>query len=174
MSEFDKGLPNGAKINPGTPLSVTEINSGSGTYVPSAKCKWLKVMLLGGGAGGDASAAGGNWQGGKAAIPVTYWIRRDSSFAYAIGAGGTGTLSGAGSSGGDTTFGSYTGFGAIGASGLAAIAGLRIVGENSPYGKGGAATGGAASGFGAGGGGHTGAAGTGGAGSGGKIIVEEY
>jgi hypothetical protein len=154
--------------------AFNQLSTGTGTYRPGRGTKWLKLTMIGGGAGGSStSAASTPCVGGDAAIAVTYWLAvTKNAYSYSIGAGGLGVAAGAGQDGGNTTFDSFTAYGAKGPSANPAT-GFQP-GKNSPYGQGGNSGGGAASGHGAGGGGTNGSSTTGGAGSEGLILVEEY
>lgn len=177
---FSGGLPNPPAFGGGPPSQpVTMLTSGSGNFIPKAATRWLRVTMIGGGAGGNStSAASTVCSGGKAAIPVSYWVKKvKGSYAYAIGAGGTGVTAGAGTDGGDTTFDTLTAYGARSAAinpAQVSNSGGLTNGENSAYGKGGSLGSGNANGYGAGGGGTNGGSATGGSGSGGLIIIEEY
>lgn len=173
---FSGGLPNPPALGGGSPSQPpTYLTSGSGTFIPKATTQWLRVTLLGGGSAGNSTGGSNNCTGGLAAKPVTHWIKKTkASYAYAIGAGGTGVATGAGNSGGDTTFDSLTAYGAQGGGPNPTTLGSPFAGESSGYGKGGAWMSGNASGYGAGGGGTNGAGNAGGNGSGGLIIIEEY
>lgn len=177
MGVNNAGLPNQPDkvLTPATPVQVpTRLTSGSGTFVPKPGTKWLRVTLLGGGAGGNANVSSA-CTGGLAAIPVTYWVKNTKTgYVYAVGAAGTGLANQAGLAGGNTTFDALTAYGALGPNQTPYQLG-HSMGQNSPYGQGGGWASGAghASGYGAGGAGSA-PSGTGGNGSGGLIIVEEY
>jgi len=173
MSEFDAGLPNRDTPIVGAPRYTWQL-AGTGNFIPQAGTTWLKVTLLGGGAGGNSTSGATSCSGGNAAIPVTYWIQNTkSSYAYAVGAAGNGAAGGPGGAGSDTTFDTLTGYGALSPNANPYSYG-ETHGMSSPYGKGGAYPSVSASGFGAGGGGTGGGGATGGNGSPGTIFVEEY
>ena len=163
----------------GAPRAVpTDLNSGSGTWAGPAYDCTLLVEYCGGGAGGSSTSAGIMCCGGKASVVRREWIKHTAgaSYSYAVGAAGTGVASGAGSDGGDTTFGSLpTAYGGKGPAQNPAAAGAYgpAFGEDTIWGRGGAPGGGAANGYGAGGGGHI-SAGTAGNGTGGRIRITEY
>lgn len=154
------------------PLRLTQYTSGTGTFTPLGNTRWMRVTVLGGGAGGNSSSGAQNNPGGKAAIPVTFWVQKTaSSYSYSVGAGGTGVGSGTGNSGSNTTFGTLTGYGALGGNGGG---NTTFNGEGNQYGQGGIFPLNAATGFGAGGAGTGGSGTAGGSGTGGLIIIEEY
>lgn len=173
---FSGGLPNPPAFGGGPPSQPpTYLTSGSGTFIPKAATQWLRVTMIGGGAGGNSTSGSNNCTGGAAAKPVTHWIKKTkASYAYAIGAGGTGVASASGTAGGDTTFDTLTAYGAQGGGPNPTQQGVTFHGESNGYGKGGAWAYGNATGYGAGGGGANGSGTSGGNGSGGLIIIEEY
>jgi hypothetical protein len=177
---YNAGLPDQGPAFSATPTQPpTYLTSGSGNFAPKATTQWMKVTLLGGGAGGNSTSSPSTvCSGGNAALPVTHWVKKTKArYAYAIGAGGVGVNAGAGGDGGDTTFDTLTAYGARSAAlnpAQVSNSGGLANGENSPYGKGGAWGSGNANGYGAGGGGTSGGSSTGGNASGGLIIIEEY
>lgn len=97
---------------------VTTLTSGSGTYTVPAGVRAINVRMAGGGGGGGyaratttsgAKAAGGGGQGGHF---VEFWLTGlSASYSYGVGAagaGGIGSSSTASTSGGNTTFGTFT------------------------------------------------------------------
>jgi hypothetical protein len=103
---------NGTEIMPSGAFSVGErtiITSGSGTYTTPAGAKMLIVEgVAGGGAGGSQTGnQGGAASGGNAGGYANHKILApNASYAFSIGAAGSG-----GSNGGNTTFGGMTLFG---------------------------------------------------------------
>lgn len=155
-----------------TPIRVTQYTSGTGTFTPLPRTKWIRAFLLAGGSGGNSTGAAQACLGGFAASPVVFVFQKlEASYAYAVGAGGTGVSGGCGNDGGSTTLGTRTAYGPKAP--VTNPTGGMQPGESSGYGGGGD-TGANATGFGAGGGGTNGGNTTGGTGSGGLIIIEEY
>jgi len=89
--------------------STQTILLGSGTYTPPAGCTALMVECVGGGGGGGGhtSAVGGGGGGGGGAYSRKLITSPAASYTYSAGAGGAGgaTTPTAGSTGGDTSFG---------------------------------------------------------------------
>lgn len=170
------------------PLKTTTYTSGTGTYVPLVPGSWVRLTVVGGGAGGSGYNVSG--VSGPGGATVVAWIRLSGPVDWAIGAGGLGGQPASamgGGAGGTTHFGAVRaaggpppinvtvkgggdGVGGVVTAGGDGLANSR--GGNSLYGVGGDYPGGHATGYGAGGGGFT--AGQGGNGSGGLIIVEEF
>jgi hypothetical protein len=111
----------------GSLIKYTEMTA-SGTFTKQANTNYMEIILLGGGSGGGCGGGGYNnigGNGGRAAAPFKYLITSPANtYTVAIGAGSAGgahsTASQVGynsNDGGNTTFGSYTGYGAIGAAG---------------------------------------------------------
>jgi hypothetical protein len=87
--------------------NVQTFTSGSGTYTTPANTKLLWIRLVGGGGGGSGAAASTGGTGGGAGGYVEYFTTSPlASYAYAVGAAGTGGATNAnGTDGGNTTFG---------------------------------------------------------------------
>lgn len=104
LSEF---FPNGK------PTRVTTTTSGSGTFTPLVTPCWVRVTLVGGGAGGygGSNSTSSTAYGGGAGQTVVAWLRLTSSVGYSVAAsapGGPAGVSGDGTNGGVTTFGTLT------------------------------------------------------------------
>lgn len=108
-----------------------EYTTGSGNFSVPAGVSLVYVTGVGaGGAGGgtlsSATTGAGGGGAGEHGIAIPVIVTPSSTVAYAVGAKGTGTSGGAGSAGGDTTFGSLTfkgGSGGTGANSRASGAG---------------------------------------------------
>lgn len=185
MGTFNSGLPNQPDkvLSAGAPAYVTPITvAGSGTFVPRATTKWMKVTLVPGGGGGAALAASasGYAAGGQAGVPFSVWVQRTAaSYPYTVGSGGTAGNSAtplAGGDGGNTIFGGFTAYGGKGGYSASGTSNNYFDprGGSNGFGNGGGPAAGAPNGFGAGGGGAVGAGANGAAGAGGLLIIEEY
>lgn len=101
--------PTGATGGFGTIAGTTQLGPGSGTFVPIAGARTMKVRVYAaGGAGGGAIGTGANGAAGGGGGGGGYsegWILGPfaPSYAYTVGAGGTGS-SGTGTAGGDSWF----------------------------------------------------------------------
>lgn len=111
----------------------TIYSSGSGTYTVPSGCTAILVQMVGGG-GGGAGAVGGattasiGGGGASGAYCEKFYGSPSASYAYAIGAGGTGGAAGEnnGVNGADTTFGALTAPG--GEKGFSMAAGTSVAG----------------------------------------------
>ena len=88
-------------------ISVRNITSGSGSYIPASYVKSFLVMVIGATGGSDQAAAGGC---GGAGYSEKYYANGTftpgtTSYSYSIGAGGVYSGFGFGYTGGTTTFG---------------------------------------------------------------------
>jgi len=94
----------------GRVLRRTVYTSGSGTHTPGTDCNLMRVTCLGGGGGGGgagwSSGQTGVGAGGAAGAICEKVAANSGTYAYAVGAAGTGGAAGAnnGTDGGDTTF----------------------------------------------------------------------
>lgn len=100
-------------VSSSRPPKITRIISGSGTFTPSAGCKWIRVRMVGPGGGGAGSARGSINDAGNGANGSG-----NTTYGLSIAQPGYGGLKGLadGSSGGGGTVGSdaYSGFVLIG------------------------------------------------------------
>lgn len=156
----------------GKPRYATSLTSGTGTYTPQAGTTgmWVRKWGGGGGAGGATSgssvygASSGGWDGQY----TEEWIAHTAgtTYAWAIGAAGTGGNFGSGGAGGSTTFAGTTS--ATGGQGGVQSAGFHAAGPPIAPGRSGPGSGGAGVVA------YNGAQQAGNAGQAGLILVEEY
>lgn len=105
--------PAGPQGPPGTSSGVlqrvTFTSVGANTWTSPPSVNYVDVTLVGGGGGGGGSSSvvyGGGGGGGGATIRRRVPITPNTAYTITIGAGGFGSLSGTGTTGGDSTFGS--------------------------------------------------------------------
>lgn len=105
--------PTGPQGPPGTSSGVlqrvTFTAPGANTWTSPVSVNYIDVTLVGGGGGGGGSngvVQGGGGGGGGATIRRRITITPNTAYTITIGAGGFGSLTGAGAAGGDSTFGS--------------------------------------------------------------------
>lgn len=99
----------------GKPARVSTLTSGSGTFTPLVTPAWVRVTLVGGGAGGKGGSNGtaSTAYGGGAGQTIVAWQRLTSSAGYSVAASAPGGAAGGsnGTEGGVTTFGTLTAHG---------------------------------------------------------------
>jgi hypothetical protein len=99
------------------PYKNLVVRTTSGTFTPISGVTEYMVVAIGGGAGGSSGGTGsGSWaggQGGRGGVAANK-LTISSPVSFTIGAGGAGTNSGIGGTGGTTTFSTLTSNGGLG------------------------------------------------------------
>lgn len=92
---------------PFVPQTLTIYSSGSGTFTPTAGCKYIEVyMQAGGGAGGSGNSLPSCGGGGGG---FAYLLLPPIAYSYSVGAGASAPSNpSSGGNGSNTTFGVYT------------------------------------------------------------------